>query len=54
MTKTLDDFTQEQIEQAKMELEQVLMFFVAPEDLKLSPTQVLNFLIRKEQKDDKA
>ena len=54
MTKTLEDFTPEEITKAKEELIQILSEFVDKEDLRIMPNQVLKHLLRKEQEDDKA
>jgi hypothetical protein len=54
MIKTLEDFTPEEIAQAKIELVEILSEFVDEEDLHITPNQVLKHLFRKEQEDDKA
>ena len=48
MTKTLEDFTPEEIAQAKKELVEILSKFVDKESIRLHPTQILNYLNRKE------
>lgn len=50
MTKTLEDFTQEEVAQAIEELVAILSEFVDEEDLRITPNQVLKHLIRKEER----
>ena len=55
MKQSLEDFTPEEIVQAKKELVQILSEFVDKEDLRITPNQVLKHLLRKEQEEnDKA
>jgi len=54
MKQSLEDFTPEEMVQAKKELVEILSEFVDKEDLRITYNQVLNHLLRKEQEDDKA